>query len=73
MKTLQVYRSLGALLSVGWERDDVPMVHVFAQAAPGSAFKVDRHWPCPVCAAHGYTETDFRLQIGPALEAGPVG
>lgn len=72
-KTLLVYRSLGESLSIGWERDDAPgLVHVFAQAVPGAAFSVDAHWPCSVCSSHNYTEEEFRLQIGPALERGPA-
>jgi len=73
MKTLRVYRSLGEELSVGWERDDLPMlIHIFASVRPGAAFSVDGHWPCEVCKKHNYTEQDFRAQIGPAFEAGPV-
>jgi hypothetical protein len=72
MKQLQVYSSLGTTFSVGWERDDLPMlVHVFANAAPGERFDVQKHWPCKVCESHGYTEVNFHAQIGPALERGP--
>ena len=75
-KQLQVYRSLGTALSVGWPRDDVPtVIHVFAQAEPGASFKPEDgygnpHWPCRVCKAHGFTESDFRDQILGALERG---
>lgn len=72
MKRLEVYRSLGPELSIGWERDDLPLIHVFAQKVPGGAFSVDGHWPCQVCEAHGFTERDFHSQISAALERGPV-
>lgn len=69
---LQVYRSLGESLSVGWERRDVPrLIHVFAQVVPGAAFSVDGHWPCPVCDEHGFSADDFHMQIADALARGP--
>ncbi len=68
MKQLKVFASLGSTHSVGWERDDLPMVHVFGNAEPGARFKPSNgrggpHWPCPVCQAHGYTEADFHRQL----------
>jgi hypothetical protein len=66
---LQVFRSLAAQSSVGWLRSDVPMVHVFAQALPGEAFRPSNgpeggpHWPCIVCDHHGYTQEDFYVEM----------
>ncbi len=86
MKVLNVYRSLASSLSVGWERDDISIagaegvtgkvIHVFAQAEPGQPFQANDghgnpHWPCEVCAAHGYTEAHFHAQVREALERGP--
>jgi hypothetical protein len=61
---LQVFRSLAPEFTVGWKREDLPMVHGFAQALPGTAFQPSDghggpHWPCKVCDYHGYTEEDF--------------
>jgi|APFre7841882654_1041346.scaffolds.fasta_scaffold04698_2 hypothetical protein len=36
---LQVFRSLAPEFTVGWKRADLPMVHGFAQALPGTAFQ----------------------------------
>ncbi len=69
MKKLKVYTSMAtSSSSVGWERDDVPMVHVFAQAEPGTVFQPSDgrggpHWPCKVCDWHGYTAEDFNAQM----------
>jgi hypothetical protein len=76
-KKLSVFRSIGKALGVGWERDDIPMLHVFAIAEPGESFQPsggpDRgpHWPCEVCEEHGYTEEDFHAQVIDALHEGP--
>ena len=73
---LQVFASMGEEFSVGWKRDDAPLIHVFAQAKPGHRFTPGNgrgglHWPCPVCDAHGFTEGDFYEQIADALKRGP--
>ena len=75
-KQLKVFRSMGAQFGVGWTRDDLPMIHVFAMAASGERFRPSNgddgpHWPCTVCDDHGFTEADFRDQIQGALERGP--
>jgi hypothetical protein len=76
MKQLKVFRSMGTKLGVGWMRDDVHAIHVFAMAAPGELFQPSDghggpHWPCGVCDEHSFTETDFHNQILDALERGP--
>lgn len=73
-RVLELYRSLGTTLSVGWAREDLPMIHVFFQAEPGQRvkFELSDHWPCKVCKDHGYTIEDFKAQLEPALLAGPV-
>lgn len=75
-KRLQVFPSLGNTFAVGWLRDDVPMIHTFANVAPGTRFqpsdgKGGPHWPCSVCKAHEFTEQDFVDQIHAALARGP--
>lgn len=70
---LKVFRSLAASYSVGWKREDVPMVHVFAQAEPGAVFQPSDghggpHWPCTVCSQHGYTEEDFHKDMTAIME-----
>ena len=75
-KLLRVLRSMGAKFGVGWERDDVDMIHIFATAAPGEAFCASNghggpHWPCEVCDSHGFTEADFYDQMPGALARGP--
>jgi len=90
MKKLQVFASMGLQLpgqmfvlaaqvsyGVGWERDDLPVIHVFAKAAPGDMFTASNghggpHWPCEICDAHGYSEADFHEQIEDALARGPA-
>lgn len=67
-KKLRVYPSLARTLSVGWMRDDLPMVHVFGQAEPGQIFQPSNghggsHWPCSVCEEHNYTVMDFDQQM----------
>jgi hypothetical protein len=73
-RVLELYRSLGTTLSVGWERTDLPLIHVIFQAEPGEYvnFKLSSHWPCKVCEDHGYTIEDFKAQLEPALLLGPV-
>ncbi len=76
MKQIKIYPSMLSTLSVGWLRDDLPMVHVFAQAEPGAAFRTGNgndypHWPCAVCEAHGYTEADFGRQMLELMAKGP--
>lgn len=73
-KQLEIWPSMVSTLSVGWERDDLPLVHVFAQAEPGQAFQPGDgqggpHWPCVVCVMHGYTRADFERQMTALLEA----
>jgi hypothetical protein len=68
LKELKIYPSLTTTQSVGWDRDDAPLVHVFAQAEPGQPFTPTNgrggpHWPCKVCIYHGYTKADFHNQI----------
>ena len=78
MKQLKVYRSLATSLSVGWQRDDLPLVHVIAQAEPGEVITPSKgpqggpHWPCTVCENHGYSEKLFYEQLPAALEKGPA-
>lgn len=74
-KQLYVYGSMNPnSCSVGWMRDDLPMVHVFAQAAPGAVFQPSDgrggpHWPCKVCDHYGYTEHDFDEQMTALMRA----
>lgn len=73
-KQLKVYGSLVTTNSVGWGRDDMPVIHVFAQAEPGAVFKPSNgrggpHWPCVVCDEHGYTEDDFHKQMAALMRA----
>lgn len=77
-KKLRIFESMGSALGVGWERDDHPMIHLFALAEPGEVFQPSvlgggPHWPCEVCDEHGYTEQDFHGQIIEALNKGPKG
>lgn len=76
-KQLEVYASMGGTYGVGWQRDDAPMIHLFANVAPGQRFQPVNsdggpHWPCDVCRAHGFTEADFHAQIQEALKRGPA-
>ena len=75
-KTLRVFRLMGFTLGVGWMRDDIPMIHMFASVLSGEKFQSSNghggpHWPCDVCDEHGYIEEDFHDQIVEALEKGP--
>lgn len=75
-KQLELYHSFGGTIGVGWLRDDMKVIHMFANERPGEIFQPSDgnggpHWPCGVCDEHGYTEKDFRDQILPALEKGP--
>ena len=68
LKQLKLYRAFDGENAVGWDRDDVPMVHVLGKARPGAKFQPSDghggpHWPCPICDAHGYNETHFRNQM----------
>ncbi len=74
MKQLKIYASLGKEVSIGWARDDVPMVHCFASVLPGKNFKPSNgrggpHWPCTVCDAHNYSENDFHTQMQALMRA----
>ena len=74
-KQLEVFRSLGETVSIGWKRDDVPRIHVFGQGKEGEYFQPASgpeggpHWPCVVCDHHGYTEADFHEQLTRLLKA----
>jgi len=76
-KQIQVYESMDPKsYSVGWLRDDMPVVHVFAQTSPGQPFQPSNgrggpHWPCDVCEGHGYTELDFQDQMLEIMQSGP--
>lgn len=75
-KHLKIFPSMAGTFGIGWKRDDAPMMHLFANEAPGALFQPSNgrggpHWPCPVCEAHGYTKQDFYDQIEEALERGP--
>lgn len=68
MKQIKVFGSLTDVLSVGWMRDDIRMVHVFGQARAGEPFQPSNgqggpHWPCAVCEHHEYTREDFIRQM----------
>ncbi len=68
LKRIRVFSSLDSTNSVGWAREDLPLIHVFAQAKPGEAFQPSNgnggpHWPCAVCDAHGYTPEMFHAQM----------
>jgi hypothetical protein len=77
-KKLQVFTSIVGTYTVGWERDDLPLIHMFFEGvAPGEPFRPSDdaggpHWPCMVCDTHGFTEQDFHDQIRDALERGPA-
>jgi hypothetical protein len=70
---LQVYGSLTTTLSIGWPREDLPVIHVFVQAEPGKPFwpsngRGGPHWPCKVCKEHGYTKKDFYEQMAVIMD-----
>jgi len=72
-KQLQIFRSMAEANSVGWVRDDVHMMHVFAQAKPGEHIVPGdghggKHWPCVVCEHHGYTEAIFWSQLAALIK-----
>lgn len=57
---LRVFSSLTGDTALGFERTDSPLVHVIAQAPPGTPFEVESHFAvCEVCKAHGVTLADF--------------
>lgn len=70
-KQLTLFSSLDPnSCSFGWQRDDiVGVIHVIARAeAPEWKIVVSDgagggHWPCRVCAHHGYTRDMFAMQI----------
>lgn len=60
MKQIQYYEDLGGGVQIGWERDDVPLVHVFTRELDGKPFEVPmNHWPCEVCNKHNFTSDMF--------------
>ncbi len=65
---LQIYTALDGSLHVGYERADLPLIHEVVSVAPGKTFRVDQHWPCGVCTAHGFTADDFNKQWPDALK-----
>lgn len=76
-KQLRVFPSMAGTYAVGWVRDDVKVVHVFANARSGQRFRPSNgrggpHWPCEICESHGFTEQDFHNQIRAALAKGPA-
>lgn len=77
-KQLGVFHTMGGTLGVGWKRDDVNMIHLFANVAPGEKFQPTSgslrgpHWPCNVCDSHRFTEKDFHDQIQSTLDKGPA-
>ena len=78
MPQLQVFSSVVGTYTVGWHRDDLPMIHMFFKGVPsGESFRPSDehggpHWPCDVCDTHGFTEQDFTDQIHDALQRGPA-
>jgi hypothetical protein len=58
--TLKLFRSLTGETAIGYKRADLPIVHVIAQAEPGTRFTVDDHFAsCEICKAHGVTQERF--------------
>jgi hypothetical protein len=63
MAELKIYDDLGGQRNIGYERTDVPIVHVVVRAPGGAAFaraEIALHFKvCDVCRGHAMTLKKF--------------